>query len=91
MIALKIFGWSVFGLWAVSTGYEFYDREPGETISIVGQMFLNAGIPYFVFFLILLWFIKKTGLDRLPMVLDILERRYGSAAEVTNRRDEEDA
>jgi len=89
MIAIKLFGCSVFLLWAVSTGYEFYSREPGEGISIVGQMFLNVGIPYFMFFLIVLWFMKKTGLDRLPKILDILEHRYGSATEMKKGQDEE--
>jgi len=63
---LKICGIALLVLWVASTAWELMARKPGETISIVGQLFFNVGIPSIVFFLILLWFLKRSGLDKFP-------------------------
>ena len=70
MKAVIPIGCVLYVLWAISTAWELYAREDGEPISIIGQMFFNVGIPYLVLFLILLWFMKRTGLDRLPTYME---------------------
>lgn len=66
----KLIGWVLYVLWAISTGWELYTRESGEPISIVGQMYFNVGIPFLALFLVLFWFMKRTGLDKLPMYME---------------------
>ena len=69
----KGIGLTLFVLWGASAAYEIAARAPGESISIFGQLFFSVGLPYFVFFLIILWFMKTTGLNRLPYLMDRLE------------------
>ena len=71
--ALKIIGAVLFVLWGASTAWELMEREPGGQISIVGQLFFNVGVPYFILFLILLWFLKRSGLDKLPAFMAAME------------------
>ena len=68
-------GWLLFALWAASTAWELYARGPGEPISILGQLLFSVGLPYFVLFMILRWFLRESGLERLPLVLEKLERQ----------------
>ena len=63
---LTILGVVLFVLWGSSTAWELMERETGESISIVGQLFFNVGVPSLIFFLVLLWFLKSSGLDKLP-------------------------
>lgn len=66
---LKILGIIFLLLWGASTTWELMEREPGETISIFGQLFFSVGLPYFILFLILLWFLKRSGLEKLPQFM----------------------
>jgi hypothetical protein len=53
--------------------WEVYTRGSGVQLSILGQLFISVGLSYFAFYLILLWFIRRTGLNRLPHVLEKVE------------------
>jgi hypothetical protein len=74
----KGIGLALFMFWGASTVYELASRAPGESISIFGQLFFSVGLPYFVFFLIILWFMKTTGLNRLLSYLDRLDSYLAS-------------
>ena len=66
-------GWFLFILWGASTMWEIYTRGSGAEFSVWSQWFISVGIPYFVLYLMLVWFIRSTGLNRLPHILDKLE------------------
>ena len=52
-------GLALFALWGASTINELVARAPGEPISIAGQLFFSAGLPYFILILFIVWLKKK--------------------------------
>ncbi len=71
--AFEITAVVLFIMWVALTTHEFMGRETGAQVSILSQLFVNYGISYFILVLVILWFMKKTGLNRLPKILDNID------------------
>ena len=50
---------ALLALWGASAVNELVAQAPGRPISVVSALFFSAGLPSFIFLLVMMWFMKK--------------------------------